>query len=195
LSKIFLQSARLAEDRLHKKYNKKINFSWTNEQKEILEKLWKWHSMYKSTNCERAKFLWKYLKDKLRLSQKKEMANKEVNKMIDLERLKNLKRNLFWETVKNYKRKTQNKLINNNLDFKKFSSYYSQLFINDVNDSENHNLIKQEVKGKIDNLKDEVYDEVFELPDIEKAIKNLKKGKSTGFDYISAETVKDVKKL
>lgn len=88
LSKIFLQSARLAEDRLHKKHNKKINFSWTNEQKEILEKLWKWHSMYKSTNCERAKFLWKYFKDKLRLSQKKEMANKEVNKMIDLERLK-----------------------------------------------------------------------------------------------------------
>jgi len=49
------------------------------------------------------------------------------------------------------------------------------LFINDVNDSEDHNLIKQEVKGKIDNLKDEVYDEVFELHDIEKAIKKLKK--------------------
>ncbi len=61
------------------------------------------------------------------------------------------------------------------------------MFINDVNDSEDHNLIKQEVKGKIDNLKDEVYDEVFELHDIEKAIKKLKKGKSTGFDYISAE--------
>jgi hypothetical protein len=106
-----------------------------------------------------------------------------------------LKRNLLWKTVKNYKRKTQNKLINDNLDFKKFSSFYSQLFINDVNDSENHNLIKQEVKGKIGNLKDEVYDEVFELPDIEKAIKKFKKGKSTGFDYISAETVKDVKKL
>jgi hypothetical protein len=80
--------------------------------------------------------------------------------MIDLERLKNLKRNLFWKTVKNYKRKTQNKLINDNLDFKKFSSFFSQLFIKDANESENHILIKQEVKGKIDNQKNEVYDEV-----------------------------------
>jgi hypothetical protein len=34
------------------------------------------------------------------------------------------------------------------------------LFIKDANESENHILIKQEVKGKIDNHKNAFYDEV-----------------------------------
>ena len=57
------------------------------------------------------------------------MTNKEANRMIDLEKLNHLERNTFQKTIKNYKRKTQNKTINDNLDFEKFSSFNSKLFI------------------------------------------------------------------
>jgi hypothetical protein len=43
------------------------------------------------------------------------------------------------------------------------------------------------VENKCDELKDQIFVEAFEYSDVERAMKRLKSGKSTGFDFISSE--------
>ena len=184
LSKMLLQqSARKAENQTFKKNmkNSSLNLIWNEELRQNHERLWKYHSHYKSTGCEKSKFLWKFFKNKMRNMEKDELIKKNKSKIIDLEKLKRVKRNEFWKKIKNSKRKSGKKTSNDKLDFDKFSSLYSKLFFNDIIDSDEHIRIKQVVENKCNDLKNEICEDVFENDDIERAIKKLKSGKSTGF--------------
>ena len=50
------------------------------------------------------------------------------------------------------------------------------------------------VENICNHLKNEICEEIFEYVDNERAIKKLKSGKSTGFDYISSEMLMNCKK-
>jgi hypothetical protein len=51
----------------------KLKLIWTDELQQTHERLWKYHAHYKSTGCEKSKFLWKFFKDKMRSIEKNEL--------------------------------------------------------------------------------------------------------------------------
>ena len=70
--------------------------------------------------------------------EKSELSKKYKNQVIDLEKLRKVKRIVFWKPVKNQKRKNGKKILNDKLDFERFSLFYSKLFMNDLYDTEEH---------------------------------------------------------
>ena len=123
----------------------------------------------------------------MRSIEKNELNKKHTIQMIDLEKLKRVKRNAFQKIIKNHKRKNGKKTLNDKIDFDRFSSFYSKLILNDTHYSDEHKRIKLVVENKCDELKDQIFEEAFEYSDVERAMKRLKNGKSTGFDFISSE--------
>jgi hypothetical protein len=84
----------------------------------------------------------------MRNIEKNELNKKLMSQMIDLEKVKRVKRNEFWKIIKNHNRKNGKKTLNDKIDFDRFSSFYSKLFLNDINDSDEHKRIKPVVENK-----------------------------------------------
>ena len=190
LSKLLLRAARKAEDIVCRKNKKKVDHSaWSNELKELNDKMNKWHNTFKNNNCEKARDLWKYFKVRFREQQRIEINKRDKSRILDLEKLKKMNRNKFWKIIKAEKNRNSKmkKDSNVNISFSEFSEYYSKLFFNNIEDTEDHAIMKAEVRKKTIELKDQLFDDVFDSEMINNAIKTLKKGKSTGFDYISGE--------
>ena len=73
------------------------------------------------------------------------------------------------------------------LCFQRFSNYYENLFVNEIEDNEYNSTIERSVYAKREELKDIIYDDSFTHEDVKNAINRLKKNKSSGFDFISNE--------
>ena len=92
LSNLYLHSARKAENQIFKKTRNKLKlkFIWTDGLRQTHERLWKYHSHYKSTGCEKSKFLWKFFK--MRDIEKNELNKKYTSQSDD--RFREIKKSL-----------------------------------------------------------------------------------------------------
>jgi hypothetical protein len=190
LSKLLLRCARQSENKICKvkRAKKDRRDLWTPELFETHNKLNKWRIEYKKVNSERHRCLWEFYKKKFKSMQKE---GNELNKKVvalDLEKLLKIDRNKFWKKIKQNKKLSTK--CNTQPSFKRFREFYSNLFINEIVDTDEHKKIKESVELKKSDLAGKVYEDMFKALDVEEAIKLLKTNKAFGVDYVCAEMIK-----
>ncbi len=190
LSKLLLRCARQSENKVCKvkRAKKERRDLWTPELFETHNNLNKWRIEYKKVNSERHRCLWEFYKKKFKSMQRE--VN-ELNKKVialDLEKLLRIDRNKFWKKIKQYKKLSTK--CNTQPSFERFSEFYSNLFINEIVDTDEHKKIKEGVELKKSDLAGKIYEDTFKALDVEEAIKLLKTNKSSGVDYVCAEMIK-----
>ena len=125
--------------------------------------------------------------------QKEVLLFKRNERVLDLEKIANNSRNVFWKQISAYKKQKRGQLDSDNgIDLEQFASYYTNLFSSSKCDDEGQKVMTDSVNEKLESISDLIYHDVFKMNDLEESIKALKSGKAFGHDNISAEMLKNV---
>lgn len=197
LTKTLLKSARQAEKTINGEISNVRKIQKTRNDKELsflVSKLRKLNYEVRLNNVfSRQKSIeYKKLKKDFRKAQRLKIFNHTKNNSIKLENFLKLDKDKFWRTIK--KSRTSNKSNQvNNITLNEFADYYSKLFSHiDKPSNVSQIQVEENIETLYNNIKhtDLKNTNFFSNFQIESVIKDLKIGKSCGFDNISNEMIK-----
>jgi hypothetical protein len=201
INKIILQSARLADKNSQKQKNiynykkKQMIRIWTPELANISTQMNFWYSQWLISNKANveANKNYKFYKQKFKIVQKILINNDNNKKLLNLNKIYQLEKNVFWKIVKKHKAKKR-KFVKNKIDLKEFEDYYKKLFsLEDIVENESHKEINEKVNKYYNEIKESKFNIVITEDVIKVCLKKLKNNKASGNDNICNEMLKNAK--
>jgi hypothetical protein len=112
---------------------------------------------------------------------------------LNLNKIYQLEKNVFWKIVKKHKAKKR-KFVKNKIDLKEFEDYYKKLFsLEDIVENESHKEINEKVNKHYNEIKESKFNIVITEDVIKVCLKKLKNNKASGNDNICNEMLKNAK--
>jgi hypothetical protein len=201
INKIILQSARLADKNSQKQKNiynykkKQMIRIWTPELANISTQMNFWYSQWLISNKANveANKNYKFYKQKFKIVQKILINNDNNKKLLNLNKIYQLEKNVFWKIVKKHKAKKR-KFVKNKIYLKEFEDYYKKLFsLEDIVENESHKEINEKVNKYYNEIKESKFNIVITEDVIKVCLKKLKNNKASGNDNICNEMLKNAK--